>query len=149
MQRVFDNIESLVAVGESFELRVNGYSMLPLLGHRDDVIIVRRVDDTEDITSRIAMFRGAKRNIIVHRVIDVSSGMVALRGDGNLQQIETTPRSEIIGVVESVRRHNGKVVSCTSSSWRRKERMWLSLPLVLRRYTLAVMRRWLDFKNKK
>ena len=88
MQRLFDNIESIVAEGESFELRVNGYSMLPLLGHRDDVIIVRRVDATEPITSRIAMFRGPKRNIIVHRVLSVDDGIVSLRGDGNLIQIE-------------------------------------------------------------
>lgn len=148
MQRLFDNIENLVAEGECFELRVNGYSMLPLLGHRDDVIVVRRVDVTEDISSRIAMFRGPKRNIIVHRVLSVDNGIVSLRGDGNLLQIERTPRNEIIGVVESVRRRSGKVVSCTSESWQRRERRWLALPLFVRRYALAIMRRWLNFRNK-
>lgn len=148
MQRLFDNIESIVAEGESFVLRVNGYSMLPLLGHRDDVIIVRRVDANEPITSRIAMFRGPKRNIIVHRVLSVDDGIVSLRGDGNLIQIERTPRSEIIGVVESVRRRSGKVVSCTSKSWRRRERRWLSLPIFVRRCVLEVMRRWMNFRNK-
>lgn len=147
MHRLLDNIESIVPIGECFELRVKGYSMLPLLGYHNDVIIVRRTEPKEDIDGRIAMFRGPKRNIVVHRVVAVDNEGVTLRGDGNILQTERTPRAEIIGVVESVRRGNGKLVSCTSASWRRKEHIWLSLPLVVRRYVLAIMRRWLNFRN--
>ena len=149
MQRVLDNIEAIVAVGESFELRVNGYSMLPLLGYMGDVIIVRRTSFDEDIVGRIAMFRGIKGNIIVHRVLSVDSGEVRLRGDGNTAQIESVQRAEIIGVVESVRRRDGRVVSCTSRWWHLKERLWLAIPLRIRGYLLALLRRMLDYKYNK
>jgi hypothetical protein len=146
---VLDNIERIVDVGQSFELRVNGYSMLPLLGYAGDTIIVRRVSVDESIAGRIAMFRGVKGNIIVHRVLGVDAGTVRLRGDGNIAQIERVQRAEIIGVVESVRRRGGRVVSCSSRWWHLKERLWLAIPLRIRGYLLAMLRRMLDYKYNK
>ena len=149
MRKILDNIELLVAVGESFELHVKGYSMLPMLGFGDDVIVVRRVDAEEDIVGRIAMFRGTHNQIIVHRVLSVNDGVVVLRGDGNIIQTEECQRSEIIGVVDKVRRECGKVVDCTTPRWRRRERLWLAVPRWVRGKMLGVMRRWLDYKRKK
>ena len=149
MHKVLDNIELLVGVGESFELHVKGYSMLPMLGFGDDVIVVRRVDAEEDIVGRIAMFRGARNQIIVHRVLSVNDGVVVLRGDGNIIQTEECQRGEIIGVVDKVRRERGKVVDCTTPHWRRRERLWLATPRWVRGKMLAVMHRWLDYKRKK
>lgn len=149
MHKVLDNIEHLVAVGESFELHVKGYSMLPMLGYGDDIIIVRRVDTKESIVGRIAMFRGMRGQIIVHRVLSVENERVVLRGDGNIIQTEECQRGEIIGVVDKVRRESGKVVDCTTPKWRRRERLWLSTPRWVRGKMLGVMRRWLDFKRKK
>lgn len=149
MHKVLDNIEHLVAVGESFELHVKGYSMLPMLGYGDDIIIVRRVDAEESIVGRIAMFRGMRGQIIVHRVLSVEKERVVLRGDGNIIQTEECQRDEIIGVVDKVRRESGKVVDCTTPKWRRRERLWLYTPRWVRGKMLGVMRRWLDFKRKK
>ena len=142
------SIEDIVEVGELFKIVVTGYSMLPLLGLRRDTIILRRIDGNEDISGRIAMFRNEKGHIVVHRVISVDNNMVTLRGDGNLYQVEQSPRTEIIALLESVIRENGKEVSCTSKQWHRKERRWLALPLWMRRYILAILRRWCDFRNK-
>ena len=149
MHKLLDNIELLVPVGQSFELHVKGYSMLPMLGFGDDVIIVRRVDAEEHIVGRIAMFRGAQNQIIVHRVLSVTNGVVVLQGDGNIIQTEECQRGEIIGVVDMVRRASGKVIDCTTPRWRRIERLWLSLPRWVRGKMLGAMRRWLDYKRKK
>lgn len=149
MSKVLENIERLIAVGESFELRVTGFSMLPLLGYGNDTIIVRRTTPTESIERRIAMFRERDGHIVVHRVQSIKDGIVTLKGDGNIRGTEQCPRERIIGVVERVRRGNGHVVSCTSWWWRTRERLWLWQPLIIRRYALAVMRRWLNRKHKK
>lgn len=149
MHKVLDNIELLVPVGQSFELHVKGYSMLPMLGFGDDVIIVRRIDAEEHIVGRIAMFRGAQNQIIVHRVLSVTNGVVVLQGDGNIIQTEECQRGEIIGVVDMVRRASGKVIDCTTPRWQRRERLWLSLPRWVRGKMLGAMRRWLDYKRKK
>lgn len=144
-----DNLEEIVEIGSNFKIVVTGHSMLPLLGFGRDTIVLRRIDDTEDISNRVAMFRNERGHIVVHRVISIQDGVVTLRGDGNLYQIEKTPRKRIIALLESVIRESGKEVSCTSPQWQRKERLWLSLPLWARRYTLAILRRWCNFRDNK
>lgn len=143
------DIAELLEVGESFKIVVRGYSMLPMLGFGHDTIILRRVDIKEDVVGRIAMFRNENGRIVVHRIIGINGGIVSLRGDGNLYQVEQCKREEIIAVLESVVRENGKEISCTSRRWHRSERLWLSTPLWMRRYTLAILRRVADFRNKK
>ena len=147
MSQALNDIEKVIGVGECFELHVTGYSMLPLLGAGDDHIIVRRIDAEENIVGRIAMFRNSTWGIIVHRVLCVHNDIVVLRGDGNLVQTEQCLRSEIIGVVDKVRRSDDKIVDCTTQKWIRRERRWLSTPRIIRRIVLAIMRRWLDFKR--
>ena len=148
MHKILDNIEELIAVGECFELRVTGYSMLPLLGRMGDTIIVRRTTEQEPIVGRIAMFRKDDGGIVVHRVKSLNGGVVTLMGDGNTKGTEQCPRERIVGVVERVRRRNGRVISCTSWWWRTRERLWLWQPRIVRQYTLALMRRWLNRKQR-
>ena len=144
MHKVLDNIEELIPIGECFELRVTGYSMLPLLGRRGDTIIVRRTTPHEPIKGRIAMFRQGDGHIVVHRVKSIDNGVVTLMGDGNTKGYEQCPRESIVGVVERVRRKGGEIVSCTSWWWRTREHLWLWQPRIIRQYSLALMRRWLN-----
>ncbi len=146
---LLNNIENLVEPGASFEMMVTGYSMLPLLGYGRDHIILHRTTEDEDIMHRAAMFRMPNGRIIVHRVKAIDNGIVTLQGDGNIQQTEQCRRDEIIGVVDKVVRESGKVVSCTTRCWRMRERIWLGQPRIVRRYALAIMRRWLNFKRGK
>ena len=143
------DICELLEEGTTFKIVVRGYSMLPMLGFGHDTIILRRVDATEDISGRIAMFRNENGRIVVHRIIGINGGIVSLRGDGNLYKVEQCKREEIIAVLESVVRENGKEISCTSRRWHRRERRWLRTPLWMRRYALAILRRVADFRNKK
>lgn len=148
MINIVDNIEDIIPAGDCFEMVVTGRSMLPLLGVGRDAILVRRVAEDYPILNRIAMFRAADGHIVVHRVIKDTDGKVVLQGDGNVFLREHCRRDEIIGVVERVVRQSGRVVDCTSRWWRLRERMWLAQPLLVRRYALAVMHRWLNFRDK-
>lgn len=144
-----DNIESVVAPGELFKIIVTGYSMLPLLGFGRDTIVVRRTDEGEPITGRIAMFRAKDRHIIVHRVVAVRGDEIIFQGDGNPYKREYAKRSDVVGVVEEVIREDGRTVSCTTRQWQRRERVWLSQPAIVRRYALALLRRIANLKRKK
>lgn len=142
------DITELLEEGATFKIVVRGYSMLPLLGFGHDTIVLRCVDKNEDISGRIAMFRNENGRIVVHRIIGINNGIVSLRGDGNLYQVEQCKRDEIIAVLESVVRESGREISCSSRRWRRMERLWLNTPLWMRRYALAILRRVADFRNK-
>ena len=142
------DITELLEESSIFKIVVRGYSMLPLLGFGHDTIVLRCVDKSEDISGRIAMFRNDNGRIVVHRIIGINGGIVSLRGDGNLYQVEQCKREEIIAVLESVVRESGKEISCTSHHWHRMERLWLNTALWMRRYALAIIRRIADFRNK-
>lgn len=143
------NLESILGDGETFVLSVTGRSMLPLLGRGDDKIVLRRISADEDICGRIAMFRASNGHIIIHRVIRIEGDDVILKGDGNIVQEERCSRGEIIAVVERVLYSNGEIAECNSWQWRLNERLWLGMPLFVRRYALALMHRWYDRKQNK
>ena len=147
-QKLTSHIEQIVKPGETFKMVVTGYSMLPLLGYGRDTIILHRTTDDEDIMGRIAMFRASDGHIVVHRIIAVEGDVVTLRGDGNILQCESSLRKDILGVVESVVRESGHEVSCLSRWWRVRERVWLAMPMFIRRYALAIIRRMANLKRR-
>lgn len=142
-----DRIEEAVEYGESFNIRVEGESMLPLLGRAGDVIIVRRIHIDEPIVGRIAMCRVQSKHYVTHRVIKRDAGMVIMRGDGRLTFDDPVERESIVGIVEGVIRQNGKRESCLSRYWRLRERLWLAQPIWMRRITLGIIRRWNRLTN--
>ena len=147
--KVLDNIELIISDSDSFVMEITGYSMLPLLGHRGDKVVIRRVTEVEDIVRRIALFRSKKGGLIAHRVVATSNDTVTLQGDGNPKQKERCSRHEIIGIIEYVLRSNGEVISCTSKRWRFYEHIWLIQPRIIRSIALAIMRRWMNLTDKR
>ena len=122
--------------------------MLPLLGYGRDTIIIRRTLHDESIVGRIAMYRLGPKHYVTHRVISVEGDTVTLLGDGRITKDEPIRRDMIVGVVESVIRQNGRLLSCTSRTWRLKERLWLMQPMIVRRYALALLHRWIRFTQR-
>lgn len=143
-----DRFEETVEYGECFKIRVTGHSMLPLLGYGRDTIIIRRTHHNESIVGRIAMYRLGPKHYVTHRVISVDGDTVTLLGDGRITKDEPIRRNMIVGVVESVIRQNGRLLSCTSRTWRLKERLWLMQPMIVRRYALALLHRWIRFTQR-
>lgn len=141
--RLLDNIESL-AGNETFEITVTGYSMLPMLGRGLDTVVVRPCSHEELVAGRIVMFRGENRHLIVHRIKRRDGDRFIMAGDGNYRKTELCNIGDIVGIVDKVIRRNGKIVDCTSRSWRLRERLWLATPAICRRYITAVMRRCLN-----
>lgn len=143
------NCEQLIAPGERFKIRIDGYSMLPLLGRGKDSVVVRRTSPSDSYQKGdIALFRTEARRLVAHRIRKINNTTITLQGDGNPIATEQCHTNDIIGVIEAVIRENGKLVSCTSLWWRMRGKIWLMLPRVVRSYTLALMRRWLNYKQK-
>ena len=96
---------------------------------------------------RIVLFHLGNR-WIVHRIRHRDGERFIMAGDGNYRKTERCSAQEIIGIVDSVIRSDGRRIDCTSRSWRMAERLWLALPALCRRYITAVMRRILDRKRQ-
>lgn len=143
-----DRFEEVVEYGECFKIRVNGLSMLPLLGYGRDTIIVRRTRTDEPIKGRIVMYRLEANHYVTHRVVMVDGATVTTMGDGRITHDEPIYRDMIVGVVEGVIRKSGRKLSCTSRIWRFREWLWLSQPMFVRRYALAIIHRWIKLTKK-
>lgn len=144
---LLDNIEKL-ASDDIFEITVTGYSMLPMLGRGLDKVVVRPCRPHELTVGRIVMFRAENRHLIVHRIRKRDGDEFIMAGDGNYRTTEHCNIGNIIGIVDKVIRRNGKIADCTSPWWRLRERCWLAIPPICRRYITAVMRRRLDYKKR-
>lgn len=143
-----DRFEEAVEYGECFQVRVDGLSMLPLLGYGSDTLVVRHIDHNAPITGRIVMCRIAPKHYVTHRAVKVDDNMVTMLGDGRLTYDPPISRDKVVGVVEAVIRKDGRMVSCTSRSWRLRERLWLAQPMLLRRISLALIRRWRNITHR-
>ena len=143
-----DRFEEAVDYGECFNIRVDGTSMLPLLGSGRDTIIIRRTRTDEPIVGRIAMYRLGPKHYVTHRVVKVENDVVTLLGDGRITYDEPIRRDMVVGVVEGVIRKSGRKLSCTSRLWRFREWLWLSQPMIVRRYALAIIRRWMKLTKR-
>ena len=143
-----DRFEEAVDYGECFNIRVDGTSMLPLLGYGRDTIIIRRTRTDEPIVGRIAMYRLGPKHYVTHRVVKVENDVVTLLGDGRITYDEPIRRDMVVGVVEGVIRKSGHKLSCTSRLWRFREWLWLSQPMIVRRYALAIIRRWMKLTKR-
>lgn len=143
-----DRFEEAVDYGECFNIRVDGTSMLPLLGYGRDTIIIRRTRTDEPIVGRIAMYRLGPKHYVTHRVVKVENDVVTLLGDGRITYDEPIRRDMVVGVVEGVIRKSGRKLSCTSRLWRFREWLWLSQPMIVRRYALAIIRRWIKLTKR-
>lgn len=143
-----DRFEEAVDYGECFNIRVDGTSMLPLLGYGRDTIIIRRTRTDEPIEGRIAMYRLGPKHYVTHRVVKVDNDIVTLLGDGRITRDEPVHRDMIVGVVEGVIRKSGRKLSCTSRIWRFREWLWLSQPMFIRRYAIAIIHRWMKLTKR-
>lgn len=131
--------------GFSVTFPVKGWSMLPfIIGGRESVILQRPVSPrVGDVV--LAWVEGNR--YVVHRIIRIEDGQVTLMGDGNVAGTEHCAISDVKAIATHVvdaagRKHD---LYCSWRRWAAKVWFWL---LPIRRYLLAIIRRWLKTNVK-
>ena len=112
--------------------------MLPfIVGDRDSVRLRKEPVAVGDaVLAEIAPGR-----YVLHRIISLVKDRVVLMGDGNLSGVETCGLSDVKAKAVAVIRPRGKEIDCTTAGYARKVRFWGSLPRIVRRVWLALLRR--------
>ena len=130
-------VSALVQEGKEVELLTKGCSMLPfIVGDRDSVRLrMEPVAVGDAVLAEIAPGR-----YVLHRIISLVKDRVVLMGDGNLSGVETCGLSDVKAKAVAVIRR-GKEIDCTTAGYARKVRFWGSLPRIVRRVWLALLRR--------
>lgn len=136
----FSEVARLLDEGASVTIRVRGNSMRPLLRNGRDRIILRPYT-AEDIHKGAVMLFRYRGLYCVHRIVRVEGDTIVFAGDGNYRVEERASRGDLMAVMRAVLRPNDAVVECTSLRWRVPSAVWLSIPQIVRRCILGVLRR--------
>jgi hypothetical protein len=135
----FEEVERLLSEGESVEINIKGSSMYPYLREGKDKVVVSPVRKEDLLRGAIILFRYLDRYIL-HRIIRCEGGTFIMKGDGVWRNQEKASQEDIIGVVHTIIRPDGRTVSTNSFSaqvyWRYRHFL-----RPVRRCLVAVLRR--------
>lgn len=136
----FEEVERLLSEGLEAEFLLRGFSMRPLLRDGRDRLIVAPCTSEDPKEGEVYLFRYRGRHLL-HRLLRVEGEELVMRGDGNYKLEERCLQTDLAGRLKGIRRPSGKVIDCSSRSWRVCSRLWCAQPAIVRRVILGVMRR--------
>lgn len=131
--------------GHTVTLRLRGYSMRPFLEDRRDKVLLTKPAYIQRGDVVLALIDGNR--YVLHRIIHLKGDEVTLRGDGNIGTEHCT-RDDIKGFAMGFyRKERDKIELTNSLKWRLYSVTWCLL-FPLRRYLLAIYRRFLLDKTQ-
>lgn len=135
----FAQAKKTLREGKEVRLLVQGNSMLPfIIGGKDTVTLIPYLD--EDLPLGTAAFYQWNGNYMIHRLVRKDDTHYHFLGDGNIYRIETVPRKNVIGILQTIHHPNGTDTDATTAAWRKKGMWWYHIQ-PLRRYVLFVYKR--------
>ena len=105
-----------------FAYTTRGVSMLPLLRHQRDLVVIARRPEGRLKKYDAALFKRDNGAYVLHRVIRVRENDYIICGD-NLEQMEPVREDQILGVLQEIVR-NGKTVSVRALPYRIYVHLW-------------------------
>ena len=136
----FEGVEQLLREGQEAEFILRGHSMRPLLRDNRDRVIIAPIGNEEPTVGEVYLFRYQGRHLL-HRLHRIEGDTLVMRGDGNYQLEERCQTDALVARLVRVRRPSGKVINCSSRNWHCKSTIWCSLPAIVRRVILGILRR--------
>jgi hypothetical protein len=136
----FREVERLLAEGESVEMNIKGTSMYPYLREGKDKVVVSPVLPGDLQPGAIILFRYVNQYIL-HRIALCKRSYFVMKGDGTFHNWEEAYPANIVGIVRTVIRPNGRLASTESVHVRLYKRYWRSISRPLRKYLIAALRR--------
>ena len=126
--------------GRSVIIMTKGSSMSPFIrGERDSVELEKR---PEVAVGDIALCQLSPGHYVLHRVNALKGDKVRLKGDGNLDATESCTLGDVCGTVTAILKGpKGRRIDCTTKCFKRRSRMWVKAPRIVRRYVLGIYRR--------
>lgn len=134
----FEEVALQLREGNAVTVSVQGDSMFPFLRSGDTIQL--RPYRGEELPLYCAVFYKWEGHFMTHRIVRQEADRFVMLGDGNIYRFESVPREEILGVLVSRQRTDGKVVDCLSSRWLRNGHVWHRLRFV-RKILLFLLKR--------
>jgi len=110
--------------------------MRPYLRNEKDVVVISPFQPEELMPGVIVLFRYRDKHLL-HRIIRIDNDELLIQGDGNFKACERVLKADVIGMVRSIIRPDGKPLSTHHCASRMYWTCWRVLR-PLRRYLLKV-----------
>lgn len=125
--------------GKSVIIATKGSSMSPFIrGERDSVELLK-LPDVE--VGDIVLCQLTPGHYVLHRINAIAGERIRLKGDGNLDATEFCTKADVCGTVTAILRRGEKRIDCTTPGFKRRSRLWVGAPRIIRRYALGIYRR--------
>ncbi len=124
--------ELMVLIEESFKqglsatITVTGDSMVPLLRHKKDSVILSACDPYSLKRGDVPLYRRDNGQYILHRIVKVNPDSYTLAGDAQSELEYGLPKTNVCALMTAFTR-NGKVISCRGLRYRLYVLVWLWL----------------------
>ncbi len=139
-------MEETLKAGGLVSLTSTGTSMLPMLKHQRDIVILEQITSPLHVND-VVLYRRESGQFVLHRIVGMESNSdYVLCGDNQFIQEHHIARQQIIGRLQSFTR-KGRRISCASPSYKAYVCLLPLLRflkrgnLVCRRYAAALKRR--------
>lgn len=142
---IFKEAEAALKKGKQVVIRVAGKSMEPFLIDGKDVVKITPLFSDKLHRGDIVLFK-VNDFYCLHRIIQIKGKRIILCGDAIYQSIESIIQENVIGVLDSVIRESGDVVTCSSMKWKIMSCVWMAL-FPFRIYILLIYQKWNKVKQ--
>ncbi len=140
-------IEEKLKSGGTFEININGTSMLPLLTQKRDTVILRAFDGKLKKYD-IPLYRREDGAFVLHRAVRTGENSFCACGDNQWEIEKDIAYARIVGVTAAVVR-NGKKISENSFGYRLYGAIW-TLFRPMRKYIFKIrglLKKWITRKR--
>lgn len=129
---LLEDAARLMEEGREVTFRPLGTSMLPFIRGGRDSVRLRKMPDVK--VGDIILVRLSGPRYVLHRLIEKDGEKLTLMGDGNIRGTEHCTEADVMGTVTAIEKGR-RVVKPGDGRW------WRAIPLIFRRYFLAIYRR--------
>lgn len=137
---LFPHLIALMEEGHTVTLGLRGFSMRPFLEDQRDTAMMKKAERC--VVGEPVLAEITPGKYVLHRLVAIDGDNVTLLGDGNLTPEHckvSDIKAQVIGFYRKGRR---KMDLVDGRKWRLYSRVWMAL-LPIRRYLLAIYRRWI------
>ena len=130
-------VVQLIREGHTATMMARGNNMRPFIEDGRDKLVFGQVDTLA--VGDVILAEVTEGHFVCHRIETIQSGLVTMRGDGNVAGTEVFPIANVRAKLLQVVRKGKTYTLATSRTWKYYSAVWPKL-LPMRRYLLALYR---------
>ena len=95
-----------------------GYSMYPLIRQREDILHIVKTNDYK--RGDIILYKSDVDHYVLHRILKIKKDKITCAGDYNYFKDKPINRAQVLGLLISIKKKDGKVIDLAKDKKARK-----------------------------